>query len=1363
MRLSVLRCLAPCALALAALTATGETRLAVTADGRTDVTAAIQKTIDEVSLRGGGRIVVPPGEYVVCALQLKSGVDLHLEKGAAILSVTNAEPYEAAMKAHRMNSAVFALGATNVSVTGEGVIDGRGAYFDRVLSPRPRLRLRLGWRTLTFQDCGNVKVEGVTLLGGTTWTCFLRWCDGVTVRRIRLFAHANYCNDGIDIASRNVLIEDCDVDAEDDAIVLKTLNPDFAVENVEVRNCRLASNSSNIKFGTESYGAFRNVRIHHCTIGCRTPSRTIPPHDAPGEEKGARTHSISGIEISSVDGGSVENVTISDIEMGAGIVTPIFVRLARRHEPPAGRTSFMRDVTIERVRMTAPAEGAIANAVAGVTGMRPQNIVFRDLELWMKGGGTAKEAAEVYRNERDRAFPMPYLLFKSMLPAYGFYVRHADGVRFENVRIRYADGKEQRPAIVTDDAEVAIESCALMPPKGDPPLPAVVRRKTAAVSADVFDVSGLQKSIDATSAAGGGTVTVPKGTWETGPLALKSGVTLHLAKGATLLGTTNLAAYTSAKLPALIHTEKAENVAIEGEGVIDGRGGFFGPGFRPHLVNFRDCRNVRVEGVTLRCGGSWTLNPLRCDGVMIRNVRIWSHVNHCNDGMDISSRNVLVENCDVDADDDALVFKTPSPEVVVENVRVCNCRFASSCNAIKFGTESHGLIRNVEIRDCTLVPPSAQGRFDWRVNTPGVTDYLTGLAGIAVENVDGETLEDITISGIRMDGYQTPILVRLGRRRESRTGRPACLKNMLIENVKATGVARSRIACSITGVPGLRPQGITLRNVSLLFPGGGTAEDVICPVPEVEKSYPENRMFHALPLPAYGFYVRHADGVRLENVSTALAAADARPAVAIDDADVAVGGDCRFAPPADGGEAVWLLKTNESARMQADFWKKIQAGDGYYVPASAREPGAKPPLLVLLGAKRGQAPEIALGHCRRRGWSLLAPFASDVAGVKAAIEEVKGSSGSIFLKGDGDSATLALELLAAHPAMFAAVGAVAPTSCPKGLERAKGACVDLVVAAGHPKAKAGFDAFWSLCAAEDRLPDEVVAETLKSGRAPAAFRFRVKDPDFPEKVRPLTLRRESGRVRLSVTATSAVTCLQPLLDRFARVAAPGAAVKPTRLILAGDSTMMHRTPESKAGSWGESLAPYLQDGVEIVNCAIGGRSTKTFADAWRTDVVPRIRPGDWVLIQFGHNDMSKSSDPKVDRQTDPDTEYANNLRRFIADVRLRGGRPLLVTPITLYLYRKDPKAWPSANPLARWVASMKRLAVATETPIVDLNAVTLAAVRDAGAAQSALWYMYSVNGKDWTHPTKAGAARIADLFVQEVTRSRSPAGELFKR
>ena len=71
---------------------------------------------------------------------------------------------------------------------------------------------------------------------------------------------------------------------------------------------------------------------------------------------------------------------------------------------------------------------------------------------------------------------MPYALFKSMLPAYGFYVRHADGVRLENVRVRYADGKEERPAVVTDDADVTIENCDFMPPKGNPQLKTVVRR-----------------------------------------------------------------------------------------------------------------------------------------------------------------------------------------------------------------------------------------------------------------------------------------------------------------------------------------------------------------------------------------------------------------------------------------------------------------------------------------------------------------------------------------------------------------------------------------------------------------------------------------------------------------------------------------------------------------------------------------------------------------------------------------------------------------------------------------------------------------------------------------------------------------------
>ena len=124
--------------------------------------------------------------------------------------------------------------------------------------------------------------------------------------------------------------------------------------------------------------------------------------------------------------------------------------------------------------MTAPACCSIANAIAGVPGLRPQNVVIRDVDLMMPGGGTAKDAAETYADERERAFPMPYALFKSKLPAYGFYVRHADGVRLENVRLRYADGREERPAVVTDDADVTLVGCDFMKPQGT--LPTVLRR-----------------------------------------------------------------------------------------------------------------------------------------------------------------------------------------------------------------------------------------------------------------------------------------------------------------------------------------------------------------------------------------------------------------------------------------------------------------------------------------------------------------------------------------------------------------------------------------------------------------------------------------------------------------------------------------------------------------------------------------------------------------------------------------------------------------------------------------------------------------------------------------------------------------------
>ena len=186
------------------------------------------------------------------------------------------------------------------------------------------------------------------------------------------------------------------------------------------------------------------------------------------------------------------------------------------------------------------------------------------------------------------------------------------------------------------------------------------------------------------------------------------------------------------------------------------------------------------------------------------------------------------------------------------------------------------------IHHCTLLASETSRPRKWR-GLPGVTDACTGLAGIALEMVDGGVMEKVHVHDILMlHGVQTPILVRLARRRAPKPGKTTYLRDVLIEDVTAKSSA-SIIASSITGVPGLRPQDVTLRNLDLTVKGGGRAADAAAQVPEVEKCYPENRMF-GKPLPAYGFYVRHADGGRFENVKLRWAGGDEeREAVVQDD------------------------------------------------------------------------------------------------------------------------------------------------------------------------------------------------------------------------------------------------------------------------------------------------------------------------------------------------------------------------------------------------------------------------------------------------------------------------------------------------
>ena len=417
---------------------------------------------------------------------------------------------------------------------------------------------------------------------------------------------------------------------------------------------------------------------------------------------------------------------------------------------------------------------------------------------------------------------------------------------------------------------------------------------------DLVATNDFQSAIDAVAAAGGGTVRVPAGEYVTGGVQLKSGVTLELAEGARLVSNGDLKTYTHQR--AMVYAENATNIALVGKGTVCGSGEKFlardnAPN-RPFNVLFRNCRDFRIEDVRLEASAAWTCSLRACERGVVRGIRIFSHANLNNDGLDIEASDLLVEDCDIDADDDALVFKSGDPRRVCRNVTVRNCRLASNCNAIKFGTESYGTWRDVAISNCTI---RACGESRWRSwhekKIPGgVPNVPHGLAGLAFEVVDGGVLENVAVRDITMEGMQTPIVVRLGARHEPPSDRATRLENILIENV--TGTCVGRIALSVTGVlGGRRPNGITLRNVDLTMPGGATeAMNFRRRVAEAARGYPENRMFGHI-LPAWGLYLRHVDDVRLENVTLRLASDDARSdAVVVSDVTGISSVGCNFVP-----------------------------------------------------------------------------------------------------------------------------------------------------------------------------------------------------------------------------------------------------------------------------------------------------------------------------------------------------------------------------------------------------------------------------------------------------------------------------------
>lgn len=399
----------------------------------------------------------------------------------------------------------------------------------------------------------------------------------------------------------------------------------------------------------------------------------------------------------------------------------------------------------------------------------------------------------------------------------------------------------------------------------------------------------IQKAIDACAAGGGGTVRLPAGTFRSGALRMKSRVTLWLASGATLLGSRNRDDYYGPpadsrdrrRQPArvfrhLIHGENLRDVAIRGRGTIDGSGSAFRDKAkrRTKAIYLDRCRNVLIEDVNLRNAGCWMQHYRLCEKLTIRNINVFNHVAFNNDGLNVDScRDVTITGCRVDSDDDGIVLKSLS-ERPCRNVKITRCTISSHCNALKMGTESGGGFVNITIRHCRVFSPRHSEKIYGRQR---------GLAGIALEIVDGGRLENVAVSDVRIRGVSVPVFLRLGNRARPYVpgAKPGVgtFRDVTLRDITATGT--SKIGCSITGLPGHRIENVKLVNVRLGFEGGGTRADTARQIPERENSYPESTMFGTLP--AYGFYCRHVRGLRFRNLRLGIDKPDLRHAMVFDD------------------------------------------------------------------------------------------------------------------------------------------------------------------------------------------------------------------------------------------------------------------------------------------------------------------------------------------------------------------------------------------------------------------------------------------------------------------------------------------------
>ena len=433
-----------------------------------DETALWQGRIDAAHAAGGGAVSLPAGRHEVGQLDLKSGVELRLEKGAVIDATTVRSAYPSftlPFSEGDWMAVVLATNAHDVAITGEGEIRGNGrAWVDLVAKATYSEGFRP--RGLLFSDCRNVRLSGFKLVDAACWGIVLKRCDGVVARHVTVDSHCSSNNDGFDIEAKNALFEDCDIDSGDDGIVLKSNDPGFTVENVVVRRCVSRSTCNALKLGTASHGTMRNILFEDCKTELCRRSMTNPRTGLEWFARFRKTWQnssdnlagLSALAIECVDGGVVEDVTVRRCTLD-GACVPIFIRGGERYGRkcgiPANDKWILRNILIEKV--TGRAESSVASSITGAGRCRPAGITLRDVRLVCKGAGNDYKPTPVPEAAGD--YPESNM-FRQMLPAWGLYARHVDGLKLEKSAFEL-HGEDSRERLVTEDAAFFEGGCSV--------------------------------------------------------------------------------------------------------------------------------------------------------------------------------------------------------------------------------------------------------------------------------------------------------------------------------------------------------------------------------------------------------------------------------------------------------------------------------------------------------------------------------------------------------------------------------------------------------------------------------------------------------------------------------------------------------------------------------------------------------------------------------------------------------------------------------------------------------------------------------------------------------------------------------------